>query len=82
MTSPPAPVDVDCPECGLAYRAWLRPSVNLDLERTAFEGDGRSTAQIEQALYALVEEMTTGTCPACGYVARGETLVVDWEEPG
>jgi endogenous inhibitor of DNA gyrase (YacG/DUF329 family) len=80
MTSPPEPFDVDCPQCGLAYRAWLHASVNLALERAALEGGNRSPAQTEQALEELVEEMTTATCPACRHVVRGEALLVDWED--
>lgn len=56
MTSPSYPADEDCPECGLAYRAWLPASVNLALERAALEGGNRSAAQTEQARDELAEE--------------------------
>ena len=71
---------MDCPECGLASRAWLYASVNLALEREALETGDRSPAQTEQALDELVEEMTSANCPACGHVVRGEALLVDWED--
>ena len=68
MTSPPEPIEVECPGCGRVYEDWYRPSVNLNVERSY-----ASETEVQQ----LLKESTTATCPGCGKVVEIEALVVD-----
>lgn len=70
MTSPPEQIEVECPECGVIYEDWYRPSMNLDLD--PFDA-------------ADIREATTGTCPGCGHVVELDALIVSsgdvWHAP-
>jgi ribosomal protein L7/L12 len=61
MTMPPEEISVECPECGLWYDSWYRPSMNLVLDN--FDDEH-------------IERMSTATCPSCGCKARLGVLVV------
>lgn len=50
MTSPCESIIVHCPQCGLTYEDWWRPSVNLALD--AFDAD-------------YLDEATSATCLRC-----------------
>jgi len=61
MTSPPEDVTLVCPECGLQYKDWWRPSVNLDLD----DFDEK-----------YLEECSSAVCPSCGHKVYFDSLVV------
>ena len=60
MTSPPRPVEVECPACGHTYEDYVRASVNLAL------GEEWTDEEIRKA--------TTATCPECGHVVEFDSL--------
>ena len=62
MTTPPRPIDVDCPNCGTRYSGFVRPSINRNL------GEDWTTEEIEEA--------TTTTCPTCGHRVNHGALIV------
>lgn len=61
MSSPIEKIFIGCPKCGLPYDTYIRRSMNLRLDH--FDDD-------------YIEEMSTGTCPYCGYKVDLDTLVV------
>ena len=70
MTSPIEFLTVRCPRCGEVYETQHRASINAELD-PALAADE-----------AYVDEMTSGTCPACGHKVALGGLVVrgnDWE---
>jgi len=71
MTSPPRPVLIECPGCGVLYEDWCRPSINLGLD--GFDAD-------------YIREATSGCCPACGQIVAMDSLVITaddiWHTPG
>ena len=62
MTSPVEEVTVSCPECGLRYQDWWRPSVNLDLDDFDQE---------------YLDKCSSAVCPNCGHKVHFENLVVE-----
>ncbi len=70
MTSPPEDIIVECPDCGLVYEDWYRPSLNLDLDDFDEE---------------YVREASTATCPSCHRLVEIGTLIVQddiWRSGG
>ena len=61
MTSPPAPVQVNCPKCAHTYKDWYRPSVNLDLD--SFDEE-------------YLDQCSSAVCPNCKHKVRFENLTV------
>lgn len=61
MTSPPERITVKCPRCGTSYETCYRASMNLQMDD--FDDE-------------YIEEMSTGTCPACGHKVQLDVLVV------
>ena len=64
MTSPPKPINVVCPNCGLKYQDWWRPSVNLQLDNFDEE---------------YLDQCRSAVCPCCNFKVYFENLIVDKE---
>ena len=62
MTSPPEDIQVACPNCGMVYNDWWRPSINFSLGETFDD--------------AYLDEATSSTCPDCGHKVRHDVLIV------
>ena len=72
MTSPPQEIEILCPGCGIRFRDWYRPSINLMLDQ--FDD-------------AYIDEATSAICPSCSIKVRLQSLIVrndrTWEiRPG
>jgi hypothetical protein len=62
VTSPPHPVEIECPNCGTRFTAYLRSSINLTLGETWTEEE--------------IENATTSTRPTCGTRLSYEALII------
>lgn len=62
MSSPPQGIFVGCPECGVTYLDWFRPSMNLELDD--FDAN-------------CIEEASSATCPRCSCRVSLEVLIIE-----
>lgn len=63
MTSPIEEIEIKCPNCGMMYSSWYRPSINLNLDDFDEE---------------YIDECSSAVCP-CKFKVYFETIVVDKE---
>ena len=61
MTSPVEKIFVKCPGCKFHYEDWTRASVNLNIDDFYEE---------------YLEQVSTATCPKCGFRVDLGTLIV------
>ena len=62
MSSPPQDIFVECPECGVTYHDWFRPSMNLELDD--FDEN-------------YIGEASSATCPHCSCRVSLDVLIVE-----
>lgn len=61
VTTPPEEIEVLCPNCGVRYQDWYRPSINLQLDNFDEE---------------YLRKARTATCPACNTTVDLAVLIV------
>ena len=69
MTSPPTEIEVECPDCGIRFVTWHRPSVNLslgekwtkkDLDKLRFVDCERCNFRFEKELMVVQMDLEEG----------------------